>query len=133
MNFATSAGVEADLADEALRLDVRRLHLAELGLVREAQRLLVEAEHERGVAVALDGAGADDVARARLDHGDRDGLAVVREHLGHSELLAEQTDLLGHGRLLLRNEAGIYTRRRLRRQVAGGGRPGTAFATVIRG
>ena len=53
-------GGEAELADEALRLDARGLRRAELGLVREAQRLLVEAEHERRVAVALRGARADD-------------------------------------------------------------------------
>src|SRR5262249_6936165 len=78
-------------------------------------------EHERRVPVALDGAGADHVARTGLDHGDRDGLAVVREHLGHTDLLAEQADLECHGEQLLRcrNEGGIYTRPAGMRQAAG--------------
>ena len=98
MYFATSSAGDADLADEALRLRAaRRLRDAELGLVREAHRLLVEAEHERGVTVALLGTRADHDARARLDHGDRDGLAVVREHLGHTEFFAEEAELQRHG------------------------------------
>src|SRR5262249_11163272 len=63
-------GRDADLADEPLRLDVRRLRDAKLGLVRGANRLLVEAEHERRVTVALFGARTHDVARPGLDHGD---------------------------------------------------------------
>src|SRR5206468_667983 len=82
-------GIEADLADEALRLRSGFLDLADLGFVRVAHRLLVETEHERGVAIAIDRARADHVARTGLDHGDRHGFAVIREHLGHTDLLAE--------------------------------------------
>jgi hypothetical protein len=52
-------------------------------------RLLVEAEHQRAVAVLVDGALANDHARASLDHGHRDALAVIGEHLRHPDLLAE--------------------------------------------
>jgi hypothetical protein len=82
-------GGGAELAQDPDRLGVGGLGQAELGLVGEAQRLLVEAEDQRAVAVLVDGALADHHARASLDHGHRDALTVVGEHLRHPDLLAE--------------------------------------------
>jgi hypothetical protein len=86
---SSSAAGGAELAQDPDRLGVGGLGQAELGLVGEAQRLLVEAEDQRAVAVLVDGALADHHARASLDHGHRDALTVVGEHLRHPDLLAE--------------------------------------------
>src|SRR5205823_4959209 len=80
--------------DAPVRLLAALLELAEARLVRVALALLVELavrELQRGVAVALLGAMAEDQVGGGFHHGDGDGRAVRREHGGHADLLADQT------------------------------------------
>ena len=71
---------------------LRKVAGLRLGEVLEINRLVRELNPV--VPVGVRRAHADDRARARLDHGDRDGPAFVVEELGHAQFLPKNAD--GH-------------------------------------
>src|SRR5947208_3402896 len=87
--------LEADLADDPHRGDVRLLEQAGRGL-RHVLLLRAEAELERVVAVGVLGPDPEDRAGPRLDDGHGEVVAVVAEDLGHADLPPDESLLACH-------------------------------------
>src|SRR2546422_4854499 len=97
--FRSLGLLEADLADDPHRGDVRLLEQAGRGL-RHVLLLRAEAELERVVAVGVLGPDPEDRAGPRLDDGHGEVVAVVAEDLGHADLPPDESLLACHQRTL---------------------------------
>ena len=84
-------GIDAELGELALGLDLGDREIAAVGLGRALHLAHAGAELERDVAVLLFGAMRDDLAIAEPQHRHRHMLAGLGEEAGHPDFLCEHT------------------------------------------
>src|SRR6185295_3798119 len=94
--FGHQLGRQPELAQRFGRLLVDLLEEAGGRLVDALLTLLPEAEHQRGVAIALRGALTDHHTRPALDGGDPMDDALCVEDLRISELFADEAEICIH-------------------------------------